>query len=176
MGNVEDTTGLCRLIMLRKSWDIFSFSLKLLAFLIHSSKTLTTQIVVFCGNLLWITEGQDWHLLQLLTRGLLGAFKGWGQKWAFFVSPTALVLETWNLAKSFLAVGMFENCWPWHQAPQVLLMLTYLFISAKLNGTGQRWVNELSYFNFSIHYKRGSENVVKDSLSRYPLLHECNLQ
>ena len=116
------------------------------------------------------------YLLQLLTRGLLGAFKGWGQKWAFFVSPTALVLETWNLAKSFLAVGMFENCWPWHQAPQVLLMLTYLFISAKLNGTGQRWVNELSYFNFSIHYKRGSENVVKDSLSRYPLLHECDLQ
>ena len=113
MENVEDTTGLCRLIMLRKSWDIFSFSLKLLAFLIHSSKTLTTQIVVFCGNLLWITEGQDWHLLQLLTRGLLGAFKGWGQKWAFFVSPTALVLQTWKLARSFLAVGMFENCWPW---------------------------------------------------------------
>ena len=54
--------------------------------------------------------------------------------------------------------------------------LTYLFTSAKVNATGQRWVNEPSNFNFSIHYKPGIENVVSDSLSRYPLLQECNLE
>ena len=37
-------------------------------------------------------------------------------------------------------------------------------------------VNELSNFNFSIHYKPGIENVLADSLSRYPFLQECNLE
>ena len=46
--------------------------------------------------------------------------------------------------------------------------LTYLQTTCKVNATGQRWVNELSNFNFSIHYKPGIENVVADSLSRYP--------
>ena len=54
--------------------------------------------------------------------------------------------------------------------------VTYLFTSAKVNGMGQRWVNELSNFNFSIHYKPGIENVVADSFSRYPLLRECDLE
>ena len=54
--------------------------------------------------------------------------------------------------------------------------MTYLFTSAKVNATGQRWVNELSNFNFSIHYKPGIEKVVADSLSRYPLLQEYNLE
>ena len=53
--------------------------------------------------------------------------------------------------------------------------MTYLFTSAKVNATGQWWVNELSNFNFSIHYKPGIENIA-DSLSRYPLLQECNLE
>ena len=47
--------------------------------------------------------------------------------------------------------------------------LTYLFTTSKLNATGQRWVNELSSYNFTIHYKPGIENVVADSLSRYPI-------
>ena len=54
--------------------------------------------------------------------------------------------------------------------------MTYLFTSAKVSATGQRWVNELSNFNFSIHYKPGIENAVADSLSRYRLLQECNLE
>ena len=54
--------------------------------------------------------------------------------------------------------------------------MTYLFTSAKVNATRQRWVNELSNFNFSIHYKPGIESVVADSLSRYPRLQECNLE
>ena len=52
--------------------------------------------------------------------------------------------------------------------------MTYLL--AKVNVTGQWWVNELSNFNFSIYYKPGIENVAADSLSRYPLLQECNLE
>ena len=54
--------------------------------------------------------------------------------------------------------------------------MTYLFTSVKVNATGQRWVNELSNLNFSIHYIPGIENVNTDSLSRYPLLQECRLE
>ena len=54
--------------------------------------------------------------------------------------------------------------------------MTYLFKSAKVNATGQGWVNELSNFNFSIHYKPGIENVVADLLSWYLLLQKCNLE
>ena len=54
--------------------------------------------------------------------------------------------------------------------------MTYLFTSAKVNAAGQRWVNELSNFNFSIHYKAGIVNIVADSFIRYPLLQEWNLE
>lgn len=50
--------------------------------------------------------------------------------------------------------------------------LVYLFTSCKLNATGQRWVNELSSFHFTIHYKPGVQNVVADTLSRQPLTKE----
>ena len=38
-----------------------------------------------------------------------------------------------------------------------------------MNATGQRWINELANFNFSIHYKPGEQNVVADALSRFPI-------
>ena len=47
--------------------------------------------------------------------------------------------------------------------------LVYVLSTGKLNATGQRWVNQLSDFNFSIHYKPGVENVVADTLSRAPI-------
>ena len=53
--------------------------------------------------------------------------------------------------------------------------MTYLLTSAKVNTLGQRCVNELPNFKFSIHYKPGTENIVADSLSRYPFLQVCNL-
>ena len=46
----------------------------------------------------------------------------------------------------------------------------------KVNVTGQRWVNEVSNFNFSIHCKPGIENGVGYSLTLYPLFQECNLE
>ena len=45
----------------------------------------------------------------------------------------------------------------------------YVLSTGKLNATGQRWVNQLSDFNFSIHYKPGAENVVADILSIAPI-------
>ena len=47
--------------------------------------------------------------------------------------------------------------------------LTYIKTSSKVNATGQRWINELPNFNFSIHYKPGEQNVVADALSRFPI-------
>lgn len=44
--------------------------------------------------------------------------------------------------------------------------LTYILTSAKLDATGQRWVAELSQFNFSISYRSGRENIEADFLSR----------
>ena len=47
-------------------------------------------------------------------------------------------------------------------------LLTYIKTSCKLNATGQRWVNELANFQFSVKYKPGIQNNVADSLSRFP--------
>ena len=47
-------------------------------------------------------------------------------------------------------------------------LLTYIKTSCKLNATGQRWVNELANFQFSVNYKPGIQNNVADSLSRFP--------
>ena len=43
---VEDTTGLCGLIVLSKSWDVFWFSLRVLVLLIYSSKPVTTKLTL----------------------------------------------------------------------------------------------------------------------------------
>ena len=48
--------------------------------------------------------------------------------------------------------------------------LTYILTSGKLTATGQRWVNELAEFHFSIHYKPGVDNKVADFLSRKPIV------
>ena len=37
--------------------------------------------------------------------------------------------------------------------------LTYIKASSKVNATGQSWINELANFNFSLHYKPGTQNV-----------------
>ena len=38
-----------------------------------------------------------------------------------------------------------------------------------MNATGQRWINELANFNFSIYYKPGVQNVIPDALSQFPI-------
>jgi hypothetical protein len=47
--------------------------------------------------------------------------------------------------------------------------LTYINTSAKLTATGQRWVNELADYRMQIHYRKGTQNIDADYLSRYPL-------
>ena len=47
--------------------------------------------------------------------------------------------------------------------------LTYVMSSAKLNATGLRWVAELSYYRFRIHYKPGKKHGDADGLSRFPM-------
>ncbi|MCG8034916.1 MAG: hypothetical protein JAZ03_22460, partial [Candidatus Thiodiazotropha taylori] len=44
--------------------------------------------------------------------------------------------------------------------------LTYLFTTAKLDATGQRWVASLSGYNFTIRYRSGKRNADADGLSR----------
>ena len=44
--------------------------------------------------------------------------------------------------------------------------LTYIFTTAKLDATGQRWVASLSNYNFCIKYRSGKNNADADSLSR----------
>ena len=46
--------------------------------------------------------------------------------------------------------------------------LTYILISSKLVDTGQKWVAALSAYNFTLTYRRGSQNADADSLSRIP--------
>ena len=46
--------------------------------------------------------------------------------------------------------------------------LVYVLSSAKLNATGQRWVNQLADFNLNLHYKPGKSNTEADYFSRFP--------
>lgn len=48
--------------------------------------------------------------------------------------------------------------------------LTYVFTSAKLDATGQRWVAALSQYDFSLSYCPGRQNVQADMLSRHPVV------
>uniref|UniRef100_A0A3B3S2Q0 Gypsy retrotransposon integrase-like protein 1 n=1 Tax=Paramormyrops kingsleyae TaxID=1676925 RepID=A0A3B3S2Q0_9TELE len=44
--------------------------------------------------------------------------------------------------------------------------LKYVMTSAKLDATGQRWVAQLSIFDFDVQYRRGQNNLNADALSR----------
>ena len=44
--------------------------------------------------------------------------------------------------------------------------LTYVFTTAKLDATGQRWLAELSNYNCKISYRSGKKNADADGLSR----------
>ena len=44
--------------------------------------------------------------------------------------------------------------------------LTYIMSTGRLTATGQRWVNELAEFSFSLHYKQGKQNTIADTISR----------
>ena len=46
--------------------------------------------------------------------------------------------------------------------------LTYILTIAKLDATGQRWVANLTNYNFKIFYKSGKLNVEADALSSIP--------
>ena len=44
--------------------------------------------------------------------------------------------------------------------------LTYVYTTAKLDATGQRWVASLSGYNFTVWYRNGKNNADADGLSR----------
>ena len=44
--------------------------------------------------------------------------------------------------------------------------LTYIFSSANLDAAGQRWVDHLASYNFSLEYQKGKDNTVADFLSQ----------
>lgn len=46
--------------------------------------------------------------------------------------------------------------------------LTYVLTTAKLDATGHRWLAALSNFQFSIYYRKGTNNADADGLSRRP--------
>ena len=43
--------------------------------------------------------------------------------------------------------------------------LTYIFSTANLDATGQRWVAHLASYNFALEYQKGKDNTVADFLS-----------
>ena len=44
--------------------------------------------------------------------------------------------------------------------------LTYIFSSANLDATRQRWVAQLASYNFALEYQKGKDNTVANFLSR----------
>ena len=53
---------------------------------------------------------------------------------------------------------------------------TYIKSSSKINATGQRWIKELTNFNFTVCYKLDVGNVVADTLSRSSISNAEDLQ
>ena len=45
-------------------------------------------------------------------------------------------------------------------------LLTYIFSTANLDAAGQRWVDHLTSYNFSLEYQKGKDNTVADFLSQ----------
>ena len=43
--------------------------------------------------------------------------------------------------------------------------LTYIFSTANLDAAGQRWVADLTSYNFALEYQKGKDNTVADFLS-----------
>ena len=43
--------------------------------------------------------------------------------------------------------------------------LTYVFSIANLDAVGQRWVANLTSYNFTLEYQKGKDNTVADFLS-----------
>ena len=50
----------------------------------------------------------------------------------------------------------------------IIIPLTYVLTTAKLDATSQRWIAALANYNFSLHYKSGKTNIEADALSRIP--------
>ena len=45
-------------------------------------------------------------------------------------------------------------------------LVAYIISAGRLTATGQRWVNKLAEFSFSLHYKLGKQNTIAATLSR----------
>ena len=81
-------------------------------------------------------------------------------------------LESWSFWHSRGLTEWFAD-YLCHGSPFVVYTdnnpLTYVLTSAKLSVVGQRWVNDLADFNFTIRYKPGKENIDADLLSCKPI-------
>lgn len=51
-------------------------------------------------------------------------------------------------------------------------VVKWLCSKKELKGKFARWIMDLQEFDFQIHHLKGAENVVADTLSRYPVTYE----
>ena len=56
--------------------------------------------------------------------------------------------------------------YPYLQIITCIYPVTYIISTGRLTKNGQRWVNKIAEFFFSLHYKPGKQNTVADTLSR----------
>ena len=98
-----------------------------------------------------------WHVIAYASRSLVGPEKN------YHSSKLEFLALKWAITEKFRQYLYYS--------PHFLVYtdnnpLTYVTTTGRLSATGQRWVNELAQFNFTIKYKPGTQNVVADYLSR----------
>ena len=106
---------------------------------------------------LYQTQEEQICVLGYVRRTLVAAIN------KYHSSKIEFLASKWNICEHFID---YLNYSPHSDA---YTDFNPIFTSTKVNARGQLWVNEMSNFSFSIHYKPGIENVVADSLTRYPL-------
>ena len=113
------------------------------------------------GCILYQVQGGEKRVISYGSRSLLPAEKNYHSTKLEFLALKWAVCEKF---RDYLGYGNAHFTVFTDNNP-----LLYVMQSTKLNANGQRWVSELSEFNFSVKYRPGVINKDADCLSRLPL-------
>ena len=112
------------------------------------------------GAVLYQQRDSELRVIAFASRTLVNAEK------SYHANKLEFLALKWAVTEAFHEYLLY--------APKVSVFtdnnpLTYVMTTAKLNATGQCWVNDLANYNLEIKYRTGKTNQVADCLSRSPL-------
>jgi hypothetical protein len=151
----EQEQAVNQLIDLISSVPILAFPEYSEPFIVHTDASKNGL-----GAVLYQQRDKELKVLAFASRTLVKAEK------AYHANKLEFLALKWAVTEAFHEYLLY--------APKVSVFtdnnpLTYVMTTAKLNATGQCWVNDLANYNLEIKYRTGKSNQVADCLSRSPL-------